>query len=307
MRRAALPLMMVATALVFVGSGQAAPVVTAAVKRAVLGQADPLIPLVPAAAPAGKIGGRAVSYLLADIRTARGRPAGYDLTFTTRAFPAKQVVFSVAEQPASDPCAKGARVRTVATVEVYTALTESWAAAWRCIRGPDNTLTRITAHTDSPRPRFPLSRLAALVAHAAPLPRKQPSAAIRKDPGGASVPSERGAPRAVVNDVYSDGRLDRSWSCATLRAAAKRLPHDMDRSDIVRKIDIAAAAACRTALAVLSEGDSQAKVRSLLGKPDRQPRCWFYRWPPTSASSLVGARICFTDGRVSLVQRSLHG
>lgn len=302
-RRGTLTLTIVAMALAYVGSGEAAPVITPAVKRAVLAQADPLIPVVPAVAPTGTIGRRTVSFRLSGIATARGRPAGYDLTFTSPGFPAKQVVFSVTEQPASDPCAKGAPVRTVNTVNVYTAFTETWAAAWRCILGPDHTLTRITAHTDTPRPRLPLDRLATLVATATPLPRIQPAAA----PKHRTVPSEHGDPVAVINDAYTDGRLDHRWSCGTLRATAKRLPHDMDRSDLVQKIDTATAATCRNALAAISRGNSPAEVRSLLGQPDRQPSCWLYRWPATNTSALVGARICFTHGRVSRIQRSVHG
>lgn len=301
MRRGALTLTMVATAPACVGGGQAGPVVSPAVKRAVLGQADPLIPVVPAAVPSGRIGGRTVKFRLTGIATARGRPAGYDLTFTSPAFPAKQVVFSAAEQPASDPCAKGASVRTVDTVRVHTAFTETWAAAWRCIRGSDNTLTRLTAHTDTPRPRLSLDRLAKLVADASPLGRSLPPGASRV------TASEQGDPKAVIKDLYADGRFDHRWSCATLRATVKRLPHDQTHSDIVQTVDNTTAATCRQALAAVARGDSRAMVRSLLGPPDRQPGCWLYQWPPTSTSSLVGARICFTHGRVSLVQRSVHG
>lgn len=108
--------------------------------------------------------------------------------------------------------------------------------------------------------------------------------------------------KAVVRD-FQDGRLDRRWSCASLRAALAHLPHGLTRSTVSDTV----AAACRDALGALDPGDSPAAVRALLGAPDRHPRCWLYSWPPTPASALVGARICFADGHVFLVQRSVHG
>jgi hypothetical protein len=111
----------------------------------------------------------------------------------------------------------------------------------------------------------------------------------------------------VIRDVYADGRLDERWPCASLRATVSRLPDDLDYSKLVETVTNAAAAACRGALGALARGDSPKTVAALLGTPDRRPGCWLYSWPPTSGSALVGARICFNDGRVSLVQRSVHG
>ena len=113
--------------------------------------------------------------------------------------------------------------------------------------------------------------------------------------------------KAVIGDVYGDGRLDQPWSCALLRPAVSHLPVDLDHSKIIETLDDAAAAACRAALGALARGDSPKTVLALLGTPDRRPGCWLYFWPPTRGSALVGARICFGDGRVSLIQRSVHG
>ena len=108
--------------------------------------------------------------------------------------------------------------------------------------------------------------------------------------------------KAVARDLQ-DGRLDQPRSCGSLRALLAHLSKGLIGSPIYDM----AAAACRDALGALGAGDPPATVRALLGAPDRRPGCWLYSWPATPASALVGARICFKDGRVSLVQRSVHG
>ena len=112
--------------------------------------------------------------------------------------------------------------------------------------------------------------------------------------------------RGVLNDAY-DGRLDRNWSCGSLRAADRRLPADPAAySTIPKVIGDAAGKACDAALATLHDGDSRRQVATALGRPDRAPRCWLYRWPPGAAAG-DGARICFSGGRVSTVQTAVHG
>ena len=106
--------------------------------------------------------------------------------------------------------------------------------------------------------------------------------------------------KAVLQDVL-DGRLDQRWSCGSLRRAADRLPSDLVYSTSVPTIREAAGSRCREALAKVHSGMSWASVRSTLGRPDRTPPCWIYGWP-TARSSVGGARICFTDSRVALVQ-----
>ena len=112
--------------------------------------------------------------------------------------------------------------------------------------------------------------------------------------------------RAVLQDAY-DGKLDRSWSCGSLRAAYRRLPQDPPAySTIPALIGAAAGRACDAALASVHAGDSQRKVTASLGTPDRKPRCWMYEWPPGSGS-IDGARVCFTAARVARIQTAVHG
>jgi hypothetical protein len=112
--------------------------------------------------------------------------------------------------------------------------------------------------------------------------------------------------REVLRDAY-DGRLDRNWSCGSLRAAYQRLPQDPPvYSRIPALIGDAAGKACRRALANLHVGDANQHVSAALGVPDRAARCWLYRWP-SGSGSVDGARICFTSGRVARVQTAVHG
>ena len=59
---------------------------------------------------------------------------------------------------------------------------------------------------------------------------------------------------------------------------------------------------------------TRAQVRALAGNPQvAGPRCWLYRFvlndgtTQMNGSSIDGMRLCFTDGRVSLVQTAVHG
>jgi hypothetical protein len=113
--------------------------------------------------------------------------------------------------------------------------------------------------------------------------------------------------RAVLQDAY-DGRLDRQWSCGSLRAAYARLPvGGPTYSPLPGLIGNAAGAACDEALDAVGKGAGRARVEALLGQPDRRPRCWLYRWTPRSDSAQDGARICFAGNRVSFVQVAVHG
>jgi hypothetical protein len=113
--------------------------------------------------------------------------------------------------------------------------------------------------------------------------------------------------KAVIRDAY-DGRLDRDWSCGSLRAAVQRLPSVAPAySTLPLMIDRAAGTACDDALAGVHRGLTRARVAALLGPPDRTPRCWLYRWPPNASSAVDGARLCFKGDRVSLVQTAVHG
>ena len=113
--------------------------------------------------------------------------------------------------------------------------------------------------------------------------------------------------KAVVRDAY-DGRLDRNWSCSSLRAAVAHLPQDVAaHQTIPLMLESAAGRACDAALARVERGLTRAEVTALLGRPDRAPRCWLYRWPPDRSSAVDGARLCFAGDRVSLVQTAVHG
>jgi hypothetical protein len=113
--------------------------------------------------------------------------------------------------------------------------------------------------------------------------------------------------KAVIEDAM-DGRLDRAWSCSSLRAAVERLPDDVAAYQRVpAMIESATGRACDAARARVQRGLTRADVTALLGPPDRTPRCWFYSWPPDRTSAVDGVRLCFTGDRVSLVQTALHG
>jgi hypothetical protein len=112
--------------------------------------------------------------------------------------------------------------------------------------------------------------------------------------------------KAVIRDAY-DGRLDRDWTCGSLRAAVRRLPSDGAYSTIALLIGRATGHACDAAFSHIKRGSTRMRVRALLGPPDRAPRCWLYRWPPDTGSAVDGARICFAGPGVSLVQTAVHG
>ena len=57
----------------------------------------------------------------------------------------------------------------------------------------------------------------------------------------------------------------------------------------------------------VKRGMTEEQVRATAGAPDRiSHRCWLYGVKKTG-TSIDGLRVCFTDGRVSLTQVSLHG
>lgn len=113
--------------------------------------------------------------------------------------------------------------------------------------------------------------------------------------------------RAVLADAY-DGHLAHEWSCGSLRAAVRRLPQDPPTySTMPAMLERALDNVCDPALAGLHAGTSRADVRAALGAPDSSPRCWRYSWPAVTSSGVDGARVCFTRGRVSLVQTAVHG
>jgi hypothetical protein len=125
------------------------------------------------------------------------------------------------------------------------------------------------------------------------------------------------APRKARSEY--DGHLDRDWSCGSLRAAYKRLPKDGVSSTLPVVIAHAVAEACDAALKSVHVRMTTASVRVALGSPDKAGRCWRFTWPAADAgqsvlddpskrrSAVDGARACFNDGRVSLLQTAVHG
>jgi hypothetical protein len=113
---------------------------------------------------------------------------------------------------------------------------------------------------------------------------------------------------AAVQKDAQDGRLDRDWSCGSLRAALARYsPAAMNAAGAYR----AAARACDQAINRVDVAMDESGVRRSMGSPEaavnlQDKRCWLYTWPRTLASPNGGsARICFKGNRVSLVQRQL--
>src|SRR3569833_1920568 len=92
--------------------------------------------------------------------------------------------------------------------------------------------------------------------------------------GCSSKPAVSRDGRAVLSDA-SDGRIDRDWSCGSLRAAYRRLPPVPPMySAIPSLLGHAAGKTCDAALAHVRAGDTRGKVEATLGPPDRTPRCW---------------------------------
>ena len=113
--------------------------------------------------------------------------------------------------------------------------------------------------------------------------------------------------RGVLRDVY-DGRLDRVWSCGALRTAIAHLPADGPMySAIPGVLARAAAPMCTAQLAGIPRGAPRFAVDEAFGTPSfGGPRCPVWRWAPESGS-VDGARICFANGRATLVQTAVHG
>jgi hypothetical protein len=113
--------------------------------------------------------------------------------------------------------------------------------------------------------------------------------------------------RAVVAEAFDNQRLDRHWSCGSLRAAVSSLPMDVsDQGSIVDLLRAAAGRSCDEALKRVRKGMTRGDIETLLGRPDGIARCLVFRWPSTEDSSVDGARMCFEGGKVSFVQTAEH-
>jgi hypothetical protein len=107
--------------------------------------------------------------------------------------------------------------------------------------------------------------------------------------------------RAVLNDWYGDGVVDHSHPCAAIVLARTHLPTDgMTYSTIDRDLHRAEVRWCtqRPDVDTLRTGMSDADVAAVAGAPTEPGlRCWLY----------PGRRACFTNGRVTTLQFSVHG
>jgi len=120
---------------------------------------------------------------------------------------------------------------------------------------------------------------------------------------------------AVLNDWLDDTRIEHSHSCgAVVEAVAQvsaqahsKAPHpSLAYRQAFAAFDHYAATVCprHGQLGKIKLGMTDGEVAAVAGMP-RTPRlsCWLY--PVTRAHD--GRRVCFTNGRVSLVQLSKHG
>src|SRR5437870_1011615 len=78
--------------------------------------------------------------------------------------------------------------------------------------------------------------------------------------------------RAVLQYALDNGRLNRDWSCGSLRAALTRLRVDIDYSTVVGMLHEAAGRTCDQALTQVRERLRARRVRAILGVADRTPR-----------------------------------
>jgi hypothetical protein len=112
--------------------------------------------------------------------------------------------------------------------------------------------------------------------------------------------------KAVLNDWYDDGRIEGSYSCGAAVIAASHLPPDpVAYSDVQQVVDGYARKACVRPgdLEAVRVGMADSDVAAFAGAPRLPPvSCWYY--PVTIKRN--GLRVCFKDGRASIVQAALH-
>jgi hypothetical protein len=113
--------------------------------------------------------------------------------------------------------------------------------------------------------------------------------------------------KAVFNDWYTDGVVDGRHPCAAIVIAIAHLPSStVSYSTITRDLANAERRSCTgsAALRALKMRMSDADVAAAAGAPGRVlARCWLY----AVKQDRPGRRVCFTHGRVTTLQWSLHG
>jgi hypothetical protein len=144
--------------------------------------------------------------------------------------------------------------------------------------------------------------------------------AIAAGCGGSHVSGHRLPPitgkesSAVINDWLDDGRVDGHHSCgAVVEAVAKISALAHSRAEhpslayhrAISAFDRYAGDVCpsKPQLGKIVVGMTDAEVARIAGMP-RTPRlrCWLY----AVTRDRDGRRVCFSDGRVALVQVSVH-
>lgn len=113
--------------------------------------------------------------------------------------------------------------------------------------------------------------------------------------------------KAVLNDWYPDSAVDHPHPCAAIVIARAHLPSSPPTySTIDRDLRRAEKRWCPTEpdLDALRMGMSDSDVAAAAGVPrDVLLHCWLY----PVARDEPGRRVCFTNGRVTTLQFSVHG
>jgi hypothetical protein len=118
--------------------------------------------------------------------------------------------------------------------------------------------------------------------------------------------------RAVVTDWLSDRKMSRRHSCAAVVVARSELTMtDVTYSPIFAVLNRYERSVCPQPTNVwgVVAGMTDRQVVAIAGAPVpglSGPRCWVYKHNKPG-TSVDGARYCFTDGRVTLVQTAVHG
>jgi hypothetical protein len=117
---------------------------------------------------------------------------------------------------------------------------------------------------------------------------------------------------AVIVDVLEHGKVAHRHSCAaTVVARAQISAVPATDPQIDSALNRYERSVCRFAADVwgVRIGMTDRQVTELAGAPVpwlSGPHCWVYK-KNKPGTSIDGARYCFTDGRVSAVQTSVHG
>jgi hypothetical protein len=113
--------------------------------------------------------------------------------------------------------------------------------------------------------------------------------------------------KAVLNDWYPDRVVDHRHPCGAIVIARTRLAADPGAySTIDRDLKRAEQRSCPKGsdLDELKPGMSDADVAAVAGIPNvAHPHCWLY----AVTRDHPGRRVCFTNGRVTTLQFSVHG